>query len=86
MRGERIVAKFAGVDFFDSDWLLSDDERAVRDTIREWVDEQLLPVIGECYIEHRFPKELVPQMAELGVFGANMPARYGCAIRCPTVG
>jgi glutaryl-CoA dehydrogenase len=73
------VAKFSGVDFMDSDSLLSDDERAVRDTIREWVDEQLLPVIGHCYLERRFPKELVPGMAELGVFGANMPERYGCA-------
>jgi glutaryl-CoA dehydrogenase len=67
------------VDFLDSDSLLSDDEQAVRDTIREWVDEQLMPVIGKCYIEHRFPMELIPQMAELGVFGATLPAKYGCA-------
>jgi glutaryl-CoA dehydrogenase len=73
------VAKFSGVDFLDADSLLSDDERAVRDTIREWVDDQLLPTIGECYVEHRFPRDLIPQMAELGVYGANMPAKYGCA-------
>ena len=70
---------FEGVDFYKTDLLLTEDELAVRDALREWVDEQLLPVINRCYIEHRFPKELIPQMAELYVFGANMPARYGCA-------
>ena len=73
------MAKFSGVDFYDTDSLLSDDERAVRDTIREWVDEQLLPVIGRSYVERRFPRELLPGMAELGVFGANLPEKYGCA-------
>ena len=73
------MAKFSGVDYYDTDSLLSDDERAVRDTIREWVDEQLLPVIGGCYVERRFPRELLPGLAELGVFGANMPGKYGCA-------
>ncbi len=70
---------FQGVDYFKIDSLFSEEERAVRDTIREWVDESLLPVIGECYIERRFPVELIPQMADLGVFGANMPEKYGCA-------
>ena len=73
------MAEFRGVDFLDCDSLLSEDERAVRDTIRDWVDEQLLPVIGECYVEHRFPMGLIPQMGELGVFGATLPASYGCA-------
>jgi glutaryl-CoA dehydrogenase len=73
------VAKFSGVDFYDVDSLLSEDERAVRDTVREWVDEQMLPVIRECYVDQRFPREFIPQMAELNVFGANMPARHGCA-------
>jgi len=73
------VANFRGVDFYDSDSLLSEEERAVRDMVRQWVDEQLLPVINECYIEHRFPKELIPQMGELGLFGPNMPEQYGCA-------
>jgi len=70
---------FPGVDFYDVDSLLSEDERSVRDTIRTWVDDRLLPIIGACYIERRFPRELVPELAELGVLGANLPARYGCA-------
>ncbi len=71
--------RYQGVDFFDTDSLLSEEERAVRDTIRDWVQERLLPVIAECYGAHRFPKELVPEMAELGIFGANLPEQYGCA-------
>ena len=72
-------AEYTGVDFYDMDGLLSEEERAVRDTVRTWVDEQLMPVIGPCYIEGRFPKQLIPGMAELGLFGANLPEEYGCA-------
>jgi len=74
-----MAPKFQGVDFYDTDGLLAEEERAVRDTVRAWVDERVLPVIGECYVAGRFPKELVPQMAELGLFGANLPEEYGCA-------
>ncbi|MEI2719423.1 MAG: acyl-CoA dehydrogenase family protein [Gemmatimonadales bacterium] len=72
-------SEFTGVDFYDMDALLSEEERAVRDTVRSWVDDQLMPVIGECYLEGRFPKQLIPGMAELGLFGANLPEEYGCA-------
>jgi len=70
---------FPGVDFYQVDRLLSEEERAVRDTVRGWVDEHLMPIIGDCYIEGRFPKELVPGLAELGVLGANLPEESGCA-------
>ena len=70
---------FGGVDFYRFDSLLTEEERAVRDTVRAWVDEQLMPVIGDCYIEGRFPKQLIPGLAELGVLGANLPEEYGCA-------
>jgi glutaryl-CoA dehydrogenase len=73
------MAKFQGVDYFDADALLSEEERLIRDTVRQWVDDQLLPVIEEAYIQRRFPRDLVPQMAELGMFGANLPEEYGCA-------
>jgi glutaryl-CoA dehydrogenase len=66
-------------DFFDIDSTLSEEERAVRDTVRRWVDERVLPIIGDCYVQGRFPKELVPELAELGVLGANLPEEYGCA-------
>ncbi len=73
------TARFTGVDFYDLDSLLSEEERAVRDTVRAWVDENLMPVIGEAYVEGKFPLHLVPGMAELGMFGANLPEAYGCA-------
>ncbi|HEY7193313.1 MAG TPA: acyl-CoA dehydrogenase family protein, partial [Gemmatimonadales bacterium] len=71
--------KFSGVDFYNVDGLLSEEERAVRDTVRDWVDENLIPVIGEAYVAGKFPKQLIPGMAELGLFGANLPEEYGCA-------
>jgi len=74
-----MAARFDGVDFYNVDGLLSEEERAVRDTVRQWVDDQLAPVINECYLEGRFPKQLIPSMAELGFFGANLPEEYGCA-------
>ncbi len=70
---------FAGVDFYETDSLFNEEERQVRDTVRRWVDDALMPIIGERYVEGRFPMELVPQMAELGLFGANLPADYECA-------
>ncbi len=70
---------FTGVDFYDTDSLLQEEERAVRDTVRRWVDEEVLPIIAEHYIEGTFPMQLVSQMAELGLFGANLPAKYDCA-------
>ena len=74
-----MASKFHGVDFYDVDGLLSEEERAVRDTVRQWVDENLMPVIGEAYVVGKFPKQLVPGMAALGLFGANLPEAYGCA-------
>jgi glutaryl-CoA dehydrogenase len=74
-----LAPKYHGVDFYALDSLLSEEERAVRDTVRTWVDDELMPVIGEAYIEGKFPKQLIPGMAELGLFGANLPEEYGCA-------
>ena len=74
-----MAAKFQGIDFYNLDALLSEEERMVRDTIRDWVEERVLPIIGEAYIERRFPTDLIPEMGELGVLGANLPEEYGCA-------
>ena len=73
------TSQFAGVDFLNLDTLLSEEERAVRDTVRTWVDENLIPVIGEAYIEGSSPSSSSRGMAELGLFGANLPEEYGCA-------
>jgi glutaryl-CoA dehydrogenase len=70
---------FEGVDFYTVDELLDDEERAVRDMVRDWVDAEVMPIINRHYIDHTFPEELIPQMGELGFFGANLPEEYGCA-------
>ena len=69
---------FKGVDFIGFDSLLSDDERMARDTARQFIEDNLIPIIEECNREGRFPRELVPQMGQLGFFGANLEG-YGCA-------
>lgn len=65
-------------DFLDLDSLLSDEEKLARKTARRFTDEYVLPVIAEANREGKFPMQLVPQMAELGFFGANLTG-YGCA-------
>ena len=69
---------FHGVDYMEIDSLFSDDEKLVRQTVREFVDNEVNPHIEEWNREGKFPEHLVPQMAELGFFGANMQG-YGCA-------
>jgi glutaryl-CoA dehydrogenase len=66
-------------DFYDIDSVLAEEERAVRESVRQFVNEKVLPIIGKCYVDGRFPKELIPEMASLGVLGANLPEEYGCA-------
>lgn len=70
---------FHGVDFLGIDSLFNEEELAVRDTVRRWVDDAVMPIIGDRYIAGEFPQELIGQMAELGLFGANLPEKYGCA-------
>jgi glutaryl-CoA dehydrogenase len=69
---------FPGIDFIDFDSLLSDEEKLARQTARQFVDEKVLPIIEECNREAKFPMDLLPQMGELGFFGANLQG-YGCA-------
>jgi len=70
--------KFQGVDFLHLDASFNEDELLVRKTAREFVEDNLIPIIEDCFREGRFPRELVPLMGELGFFGANLEG-YGCA-------
>jgi glutaryl-CoA dehydrogenase len=70
--------KFQNFDFLSLDAGFSEDELLVRRTAREFVEDKIIPIIEECFREGRFPRELVPQMGELGLFGANLHG-YGCA-------
>lgn len=69
---------FAGVDFLDFDSLLSSEEKLARQSARQFTDDEILPIIERHNREGRFPAELVPKMAELGVFGATLQG-FGCA-------
>ena len=74
-----MAGTFQGLDFYDLDALFTEEQRMIRDTVRSWVEDRLMPVIGEAYVNGRMPRELIPEMAELGVLGANLPEEYGCA-------
>ena len=58
-----MAIKFKGVDFLEFDTLLSEDERMVRDTTRQFIEDNLIPIIEECNREGRFPSELISQWA-----------------------
>jgi glutaryl-CoA dehydrogenase len=68
----------SALDFLRLDDELTEEERLVRDAVARLVDERVLPIIGECFESGRFPRELLPALAELGVFGASLQG-YGCA-------
>jgi glutaryl-CoA dehydrogenase len=72
------MPSFAGVDFLDFDSLLSDEEKLARKSVRQFVDEEVLPIIVQHDREGTFPMSLVPEMAKLGLFGASLKG-YGCA-------
>jgi len=58
-----MAIRFRGVDFVEFDSLLTDDERLVRDTTRQFIEDNLIPIIEQCNREGRFPRELVKPMA-----------------------
>ena len=66
-------------DLYDIRSLLSEEERMVQDAVARFTDERVLPIIGDCFDQGRFPKELVPEIAGLGLLGATIPEKYGCA-------
>jgi glutaryl-CoA dehydrogenase len=73
-----MALKFHGVDFLNLDSSFTEDELLVRRTTRDFVEDNLVPIIEDCFREGRFPRELVPMMGELGFFGASLEG-YGCA-------
>jgi len=70
---------FRGVDFYQTDDLLSEIECMVRDAVRNWVNEKAVPIMDKHFEEGTFPMHLIPEMAKLGAYGANLPEEYGCA-------
>ncbi|MGE8288049.1 MAG: acyl-CoA dehydrogenase family protein [Stenotrophomonas sp.] len=66
-------------DLFDVRSLLSEEERAVQDSVARFTDERVLPIIGDCFDQGRFPNELIPEIAEMGLLGSTLPEQYGGA-------
>ncbi len=74
----KAMGPFRGVDYLQIDSLFSEQELMVRQTARQFVEDQVIPIIRDCYRNERFPSELIRQMGELGFLGANLEG-YGCA-------
>lgn len=70
---------YKALDYYQISDLLTDEEQMIQETVREFVSDNLMPVIERCNREAHFPIELVPQLAELGLLGAPFPEKYGCA-------
>ena len=68
---------YAGVDFFHMDDLLTSEEKMVRDTIRKFVEKEVVPIIDDYFDRHEFPFQLVPKMAEIGLLGPTIDPEYG---------
>ena len=64
-------------DLFDVRSLLNEEERAVQESVARFTNERVLPIIGDAFDQARFPSELVPEIAALGLLGATLPAEYG---------
>jgi len=71
--------KYKGVDYYNIESLLSSEEIMIRDTVREFVSDEIIPIIEKYNRNSEFPIHLVPKMAELGLFGNTFPQKYGCA-------
>ena len=70
--------KLNPLDLFDVGGALSEEERLVQDSVARLVDEKVLPIIQRCFEAHRFPQELVPELAGLGLLGSSIHG-HGCA-------
>jgi glutaryl-CoA dehydrogenase len=73
------MPKFNGLDYFNIESLLSEDEIMIRNSVRDFVSSEIIPIIEKYNRENKFPSELIRKIAELGLFGITLPQKYGCA-------
>lgn len=73
-----MAKKLNNLDMFDVYSRLGEEEQMVQQSVGRWVDERVLPIIGEAFDQHQFPMDLIPEMADLGLFGSTIEG-YGCA-------
>lgn len=71
--------RFQGHDYFNIDDLLTTEQKMARDMTRDWVRQEVSPIIEDCFERAIYPRELVKGLAEIGAFGPSLPAKYGCA-------
>ncbi len=69
---------FASPDFFNIDQQLSEEQRMIRDSVRQFVSKEVMPIIDDCFMKDTFPKHLIPMLAEMGTLGSTIQG-YGCA-------
>jgi glutaryl-CoA dehydrogenase len=72
------MEKFRGVDYYGIDDLLTEEQRMMRDAVRDWVEAKFLPIVSQHHRDGTFPIELARDLGEMGVFGATLKG-YGCA-------
>lgn len=72
------VKKYTAPDHYLLDELLSEEHRMIRDSVRSWVDEKVMPIIEDCAQRNICPTHLIPEMGQLGIFGPALPTEYGC--------
>jgi glutaryl-CoA dehydrogenase len=71
--------RFQGHDYYNIDDLLTDEQKMARDAVREFVRQEVSPIIEDCYERAIYPRNLIKGLAELGAFGPSLPEKYGCA-------
>lgn len=71
--------KYTPPDYFNIDELLTDEQKIVRNSVRDWVNKSVVPIIDKAAHEHKFPLHLIREMGEIGVFGPFIPEKYGGA-------
>ena len=72
------MSKFQGVDYYLLDDLLTDEEKLIRNSVRDYVEDKFIPLIEECYMKGEFPSHVIPEIGEMGVLGCSLKG-YGCA-------
>jgi len=72
------MEKFRGVDYLGIDELLTEEQRMMRDAVRDWVEAKFLPIVAQHHRDETFPLEVRRDLGEMGVFGATLKG-YGCA-------
>ena len=66
-------------DLFDIRSLLTEEERMIQDAVARFTDEKVIPIIGDAFDQGRFPKELVSEIADMGLLGSSLPEKYAVA-------